>query len=184
MPSSLDRMPLRPLGSVVLTGALLLGAAACGGDDEPAADKSPSASASASPSATATSGARVPNPLDPTGVPVSGVPTDFPTETVPLVKGAVEQPLGPGGGPEGKKGWILELKLTSTDPEKCYTDAAALLTARGFVEQPGAFDDGKGNRQAQYIGPGYAVIISSSPLDGGGCRLGYEVGQVRGTPPG
>lgn len=184
MPSSLDRMPMRPLGSAVLLGALLLGAAACGGDDEPAAEESPSATVSGSPSASATSGAPIPNPLDPTGVPVSGVPSDFPTGSVPLVDGPVGQPLGPGSGPEGKKGWVLELKLTSTDPETCYTDAAALLTARGFVEQPGAFDDGKGNRQAQYIGPGYAVIISCSPLDGGGCRLGYEVGQVRGTPPG
>ncbi|MCZ4500572.1 MAG: hypothetical protein JWQ74_3127 [Marmoricola sp.] len=110
--------------------------------------------------------------------PVAGLPTDFPSADVPLLKGEVRQPLGAGTGTSasGKKGWVLEVNLTQA-PEACFASAAKALTGAGFTKQPGETTS-DGTRQAQFTGPGYAVIISASPSDSGGCRLGYEVGEV------
>ncbi|MCX6396734.1 MAG: hypothetical protein NTV23_09640 [Propionibacteriales bacterium] len=159
----------------VLVAVLALGLAGCGGDDDgPVAvgpSASPTPSASLPPSLSPSS-----NPGGPL-VPDAGVPSDFPITAVPLVPGAVSQPLGAGSsGEEGRKGWILEVAAAKA-PEDCFADAAAALVAKGFVLAAGP-DRSAGNVEAQYTSPGYAVIVSARDDGSGGCTLGYEIGQI------
>lgn len=159
----------------LVTGAvaavLALGVTACGGHAPYAVAKTPaSASSTPTPSALPTL------PLLSPTAPNTGLPTDFPSAQVPLVAGAVSQPLGPGSGTSGKKGWVLELKLDQK-VGACFAAAAKALLDHGFTKQPGETRF-KGNHQALFTAPGYAVIISTSPSASGGCTLGYEVGQV------
>lgn len=173
MPSSLAGM-LRSRSHpryAALTAAVVLvvgaGAAACGGDDEPTA--APTVAATPTPTPTST----------PVGLnPVPGVPDDFPASAVPLVPGDYEQPLGAGAGSAagGAPGWVLEVDL-ALQGEACFDAAAKRLTDGGYTKQPGEFRSGT-SHQAQFTGSGYAVIISTSTTDSGGCRLGYEVGKV------
>jgi len=172
---------IRRSGLVVMA-ALLLALSACGeGEAKPVVtDSTPSISAvptmspTGLPSAEATADPTLPGFV--TTGPNPGIPTDFPTTRIPLLAGAVALPLGPGSGENGAKGWVLELEL-AREAGACFNDAAAALVARGFTKQPGqTFSDG--TREAQFTAPGWAVIISTSPDESGGCRLGYEVGQL------
>ena len=164
----------RTVPASALALALLLAVAGCGGDDD---KKSGSPKPSATPT---TSQSPVTLEPDPTDLPGSGanpgVPSDFPSDKVPLLAGPVDQPLGEGSGEEGKKGWVLELQLEQK-AGACFAAAAAELVGHGFTKQPGETND-NGRREALFTAPGYAVIISTSPSDAGGCRLSYEVGQV------
>jgi hypothetical protein len=167
--------PTRGLATRTFALVLLLGVAGCGGDDKKDADKAGPTTSSTAGSTPGPSDETTPNPTA-TGTPQAGLPTDFPRVDVPLLAGPVAQPLGPGSGEEGKKGWVLELKLAQK-ADDCFAAASDALTGHGFTKQPGEINE-NGNRQAQFTAPGYAVIIATSPTDNGGCRLGYEVGQI------
>jgi len=153
--------------------ALLLGAGACGGSDKkPTAHPSSSVTATASPTDGPTSGG--PSASSSPTSPAVGLPEGFPAQDdVPLVPGVVTGKTG-GDGPEGKKGWIIEMSSVGSQKE-CFDRAAAALVAAGFTKQGEikAMD----TRQAQYTSDEYAVIISSR-ADGPNCQLGYEIGQV------
>lgn len=167
----------------LLIGTLAL--AGCGADEpEAAPSPSPAASSSAAGLPTLPVSTAVPEVVQ-TG-PNPGVPSDFPTDRIGLLPGAVELPLGLGSGTGPRKGWVLQLQVAKKAPD-CFAEAEAALVRTGFVKQPGATND-KGTREAQYIAPEtlsggpYAVIISASPTDSGTCRLGYEVGELGAAP--
>lgn len=170
----------------VLVGTLaVFGLAGCGAEEQQAAPgPSPTASSSAAGVPTLPISTAVPDVVA-TG-PNPGVPSDFPTDRIGLLPGAVELPLGVGSGTGPRKGWVLQLQVAKKAPD-CFADAEAALLRTGFVKQPGATLD-KGTREAQYIAPRtlsggpYAVIISASPTDSGTCRLGYEVGELGAEP--
>jgi hypothetical protein len=155
--------------------ASLLGASACGKDDpKPSADPSSSSSASARPTdddATPTEG---PSATSTTTSPAVGLPEDFPAQKdVPMVPGVVTGKTG-GEGPDGRKGWVIELSSVGSQ-NGCFDRAAAALVAAGFTKQ-GEIKAGD-TRQAQFTSDRYAVIVSAR-ADGANCQLGYEIGQV------
>jgi hypothetical protein len=171
--------PRNPAALAALTLTLALGVSGCGGGDTEAKAGKATASASSTPSASPTATA-TDTPVAPI-TPVDGLPTDFPTDDVPLLSGPVSQPLGAGSsGEEGHKGWVLQLELAKK-ADDCFTAAATALTEHGFVKQPGEIRV-KDTHQAQFTAPGYAVIISTSTGKNGGCSLGYEVGQIPIAP--
>ncbi|MFL6159550.1 MAG: hypothetical protein ACJ72D_25985 [Marmoricola sp.] len=172
--------PSRRTGPVVLgavlAAALAVGAAGCGGggDDDKAASSRPTASSSSTPT---------PTPSDPlsagpfgTPSPRAGLATDFPVAEVPLLDGDVSTLFsGNGSGEEGRKGWVLEVKVTQ-NAQACFAAAAARLVGEGYTKQ-GQIKAGD-TVQAQFTKPGYAVIISAKADGKAGCTLGYEVGQI------
>lgn len=166
---SLPRPPA--LGALALV--LALGLTGCGGDDDRAAAPAPSPTPTevASPTPTAQPSF---DPASP-AIPAPGLPTGFPKDDVPLLPGVVTQPLGEGSTEVGKRGWVLEIN-TDQEFEPCFEAAQAALLARGYVKQPGEIKDAS-NWQAQFVGDDWIVIVSTSPADGGGCRLGYSVGE-------
>jgi hypothetical protein len=169
-------MALRtPAALAALTLALALGATACGGGDGGDTDArgsaTPSASTSLAPSATP-SDLPTDTPIAPI-TPVAGLPTSFPAAAVPVLPGPVTQPIGEGSVDQG---WVLELKL-ATKADDCFEAAATALVEHGFTQQPGETNL-NGHREALFNSTTYAVIISTSTSDTGGCSLGYEVGKV------
>lgn len=167
--------PLRLLASGVLVCAIAGAAAACGGEDKPSA-ADPSGVPSVSP--TASPGVAVSNdPMAPLS-PVPGLPANFPSAEIPLLAGPVTQPVV-GSTEVGKRSWVLELKLEQ-ESGACFEAAEAALLGHGFVKQ--ATTNENGTREGQYTAPGWAVIISTSPSETGGCRLGYEVGEIAKSP--
>ncbi|HEX4190170.1 MAG TPA: hypothetical protein VHZ06_04185 [Marmoricola sp.] len=168
----------------LLAVVLVAGAAAgCGGAKHPKAADSPPASSSASSSPSVTAAPTVSDPL-PQGTfssaaPRQGLPTDFPQGDVPLLAGQVSTQFnGPAAGEPGKKGWVIEVSVAE-DPQHCFADAAAALTAHGYTKKGQI--TAQGTVQAQYTKPHYTVIISAASDGNAGCTLGYEVGQS-GTP--
>lgn len=168
-------MTLPHRGAALILALALLAVSGCGGDEEK--PKASPTTTSATPSASASATGVPPVPELSPGVPGNpGLPEDFPGDEVPLLDGLVELPLGPGSGEEGRKGWVLQLTLAQSS-DACFEEAARVLTENGFTQQPGETKD-ETVREALFTAPGYAVIISASRSDDGGCRLSYEVGQV------
>ncbi len=175
--------PTRRLAPAVLALVLGVGAGACGGDVDPTSGASPTPATTtpgATPSSTPTS--TPPGTLgstpggDPTSAPAVGVPAGFPVEEVPLLGGLVTGKTG-GDGPDGRKGWVLELSATGTQ-QSCFAEASAALVAAGFTKQGEI--TAADTRQAQFTSPEYAVILSVRADGSELCQASYEVGQVAG----
>ena len=160
------------LGALAVT--LLLGASACGKDD-PKAEPTPTSSTSASSQPTGSgTPSDQPSASGSATSPAVGLPEGFPAQDdVPLVEGIVTGKTG-GEGPDGRKGWVIELSSVGSQ-KGCFDKAAAALVAAGFTKQ-GEVKAGD-TRQAQFTSEEYAVIVSSR-ADGDNCQLGYEIGQV------
>jgi len=172
----MTRMTRRVL-PVVLALALYAGTTACGGDDDPGSGEpqDPQSQTTSEPTDDATD-----DGSDPSGTPTStatqavGLPADFPASEVPLLPGVVTGKTG-GPGPDGRKGWVLEMSATGTQ-KSCFDEASAALVADGFTKQGEitALD----TRQAQFTSADYAVILSVRADGDELCQASYEVGQV------
>lgn len=168
----------RRLSAAALALAVCVGAAGCGGD-EPEATRTaePTAQPTSTPTATSTDGSTDGFPgwtVGPTATPVPGLPTDFPTSEVPVLPGVVTGKTG-GEGPDGRKGWVIEMSATGSQ-ESCFDQAAAALVADGFTKQGEI--TAADTRQAQFTSSEYAVILSVRSDGNELCQASYEVGQV------
>lgn len=166
--------PVRAVASGVLICALSLGVTACGGDDDKPSATDPSTAASTSPPTTPS--VAVSNEPGSQLSPAPGLPSDFPTNEIPLLPGPVTQPLGTGSsGEEGRKGWVLEVAV-ARDRKSCFKEAVAALIARGFELRGGPIPSAA-NIEGLYGNAEYNVIVTAT-AKGSGCSLSYEVGQA------